>query len=377
MTRSLSAALLLFVLAVPAPCRDASGLKSLDKALRKGVAPLAANLKGKVCVLDFSELADGAYTSEFGQKVAELVSNRLVNRPKRGYAVMERRELIKILRDSIAMVGDDAEAMKNLQRQGGMDALVSGTYSESGGEIAIDLKAVDAKNGVLLASSSVRLKSAEGLDKMRAHRFKGSAPAEAEAPAPAAPAAAAPPAASSPDGARGPADPLELEVGVFYEGGDGKLYPLREGMVLNSKDNYALYLKPRSGSYVYVYQVDAAKKAFRLFPNPQFSKAENPLAGGREQWIPDGKDYLFLDETRGSEEIFVFATRGPSPALEKITEAETDSIQTAIRTMGVAGRRGGEAPARARGTSGAAMDLVTRKLAAQGDFYYKVSFIHK
>jgi hypothetical protein len=123
--------------------------------------------------------------------------------------------------------------------------------------------------------------------------------------------------------------------------------------------------------------VDSTKKAFRLFPNQEYSSASGPLAEGKEYWVPEGRDYLYLDETRGVEDLYVFATRAPAPALEAIKEADNDSIKGVIRTMGVAGRRGGEAPARARGTRGEALELVTRKLAAQGDFFYKVSFIHQ
>lgn len=361
---------LLSALAPQAWCRDTAGLKALDKAVRKAVAPLASKLNGKVCVLDFSELADSSYTSEFGQKVAELASNHLVNKKGRLYQVMERRELIKIMRDSIMMVGDDAAAVASLQKQGGMDVLVSGTYSASGGEVSVDLKAVDAKTGSLIGSSSMRLKRVEGLDKMIGHRFRGSAPSDEAAKTWA--------AESKPtENAHPEVDILELEAGVFYEGGDGKLYPLREGMVLNSKDNYAVYVKPRQPCYVYIYQVDSTKKATRLFPNDRFTSVSGPLTTGKEYWVPEGRDYLYLDETQGLEDIYVFATRAPSSALESIKEAETDSLKTVIRTMGVAGRRGGEAPVRARGTRGEAMDLVTRKLAAQGDFFYKVSFVHR
>lgn len=370
MIRALLAAVLLAAAAPQAWSRDTSGLKALDKAVRKAVSPLAPKLAGKVCVLDFSELADSTYTSEFGQKVAELASNNLVNKKKAGYRVMERRELIKILRDSIMMVGDDAKAIENLQKQGGMDVLVSGTYSASGGEVSIDLKAVDAKTGSLLGSSSVRLNRVEGLDKMISHRFRGSAPSDETAKGWAN-------EGKPVDNAHPGVDILELEAGVFYEGGDGKLYPLREGMVLNSKDNYAVYVKPRQPCYVYIYQVDSTKKATRLFPNTQFSSVQGALTAGKEYWLPEGRDYLYLDETQGLEDIYVFATRAPSPALEAIKEAETDSLKTVIRTMGVAGRRGGEAPVRAQGTRGEAMDLVTRKLAAQGDFFYKVSFVHR
>ncbi len=370
MKRALLAALLLPLFSPPARSwsRDTAGLKALDKALRKAVAPLAPKLAGKVCVLDFSELADSSYTSEFGQKVAELASNHLVNRRKARYSVMERRELVKIMRDSIMMVGDDAAAVASLQKQGGMDVLVSGTYSAAGGEVAVDLKAIDAKTGRLIGSSSMRVKRVEGLEKMIGRRFRGYAPGEDAVKAW---------ANEDKSAVRAGVDVLELEAGVFYEGGDGKLYPLREGMVLGSKDNYAVYVKPRQPCYVYVYQVDATRKATRLFPNTAFTSVTGALTAGREYWVPEGRDYLYLDETQGLEDIYVFATRAPSPALESIKEAETDSIKTAIRTMGVAGRRGGEAPVHARGTQGQAMELITRKLAAQGDFFYKVSFIHR
>ena len=366
----LFAAALLSALVPQAWCRDTAGLKALDKAVRKAVSPLTSKLAGKVCVLDFSELADSSYTSEFGQKVAELASNHLVNKKGAKYQIMERRELIKIMRDSIMMVGDDAKAVANLQKQGGMDVLVSGTYSASGGEVAIDLKAVDAKTGSVIGSSSMRLKRVEGLDKMISHRFRGSAPSDEVAKG-------WENGGKTAENAHPAVDILELEAGVFYEGGDGKLYPLREGMVLNSKDNYAIYVKPRQPCYVYIYQVDATKKATRLFPNAQFTSVTGPLTAGKEYWLPEGRDYLYLDEEQGLEDIYVFATRAPSPALEAIKEAETDSLKMVIKTMGVAGRRGGEASVRARGTRGEAMDLVTRKLAAQGDFFYKVSFVHR
>lgn len=365
-----SLAVLLSLLAPQAWCRDTSGLNALDKAVRKAVAPLASKLAGKVCVLDFSELADSSYTSEFGQKVAELASNQLVNKKGTRYQVMERRELIKIIRDSIMLVGDDTEAVANLQKQGGMDVLVSGTYSVSGGVIAVDLKAVNAKTGILIGSSSLRLKRVEGLDKMLGHRFHGSAPSAETAKG-------WENEGKTSENARPEVDILELEAGVFYEGGDGKLYPLREGMVLNAKDNYAVYVKPRQPCYVYIYQVDSTKKATRLFPNVQFTSVTGPLTTGKEYWVPEGRDYLYLDETQGLEDIYVFATRAPSMALESIKEAETDSLKTVIRTMGVAGRRGGEASVHAQGTRGEAMELVTRKLTAQGDFFYKVSFVHR
>jgi hypothetical protein len=194
------------------------------------------------------------------------------------------------------------------------------------------------------------------LDRMLARRMVGGKPIETERPA--------------------GADPLEFDVGVFYEGGDGRLYPLRDGMVLNSKDNYALYLKPSKPSYVYAYQVDSSQKAFKIFPNPDFSKAANPLAAS-EEWVPGGGEFLYLDENPGREEIYVFATRSPSAALDGLKTASLSDVETTIRTMGLAGRRGSQLLAKAKDTAGNPLELITRKIYAQGDFFWKLSFVHQ
>jgi len=132
MKKPLLTAALLSLLASPAWCRDNAGIRSLDEAIREPAAVLIEKLEGKVCVMDFSDLAQKGYTSEFGQKVSDLLANQLVNKNRGGYTVMERRELVKITRDSILMVGDDETAIRDLQKQGGMDVLVSGTYSVAG-----------------------------------------------------------------------------------------------------------------------------------------------------------------------------------------------------------------------------------------------------
>jgi TolB-like protein len=369
---------ILVLTASPTQAKDNAGINSLNKSLKAPAAAILTKLKGKVCVMDFSDLSQSGYTSEFGQKVSDLLSNVLVNRNAGGYTVMERRELVKILHDSILMVGDDGKAIEDLQKQGGMDVLVSGTYSVAGPEVSIDVKAVDAHSGGVLASATTRIKTTEGLKSMLSHRFKEFGPEPSETPPQAqSPSATTPPASQASEGSHGDVDVLELETGVFYEGGDGKLYPLREGMVLNSKDNYAVYFRPKTPCYVYVYQVDSAQKAFSLFPNKDFVPAGNPTTGGKEVWIPSGKDYLYLDENVGREEIYIFATRRPTPSLEGLHEARLSEIQQAIKTMGVAGKRGSETVNHIRGTQGDALELVTRKLAAQGDFFYKLSFIHQ
>ena len=179
-----------------------------------------------------------------------------------------------------------------------------------------------------------------------------------------------------PASAADPKDLIEVETGVYYEGGDSKLYPVREGMVLTSDDNYSVYFKPRQDCNVYVYQIDSANKAFKLFPNTDYSGAANPLRAGTEQWLPE-KGFLFLDKNPGREEIYIFASKKPLPGLEKLKDASFASVEESIRLMGVGGRRGTEEAGKVKDTAGSPVQLITRKMIADGGFYYKLSFIHR
>ncbi|MBI5624176.1 MAG: DUF4384 domain-containing protein [Elusimicrobia bacterium] len=372
------AMVLAVVLVVPSAwSKDLAGVKTMEKVLRKPARLVAKQLSGKVLVADLSDLSDRNFTSEFGQKAGEIIAYHLLKPASEDYQLVERHELGNIVRDSMLIVGDDAEALAQLSKNAGMDMLVSGTYSVVENEVAVNIKAVEAKTGALLASGQARLRRTPGIDRMLGHRFSRSDGQE-EPGVSAGVAQAAPPTAEVVVGPILPGgDVLELDAGVFFEGGDGKLYPVREGMVLNSKDNYAIYLKPGQPCYVYVYQVDSSQKATRLFPNADFTSMSNPLKAGVEGWVPDKNEFLYLDENPGREEIFVFATRTPSPSLEGLREITSTGIQQAIRTMGVAGRRGSETMAKVRGTQGNPLDLITRRLSARGDFFYRLAFIHQ
>ena len=148
-------------------------------------------------------------------------------------------------------------------------------------------------------------------------------------------------------------------------------------MVLTSKDNYAVYVKPKSECYLYIYQVDAYQKAYRVFPNKEYTKENNPVKPAQEYWLPDNKEFLFLDENPGIERIYIFATHLPAPDLENIREGKFADVQNSIRTMGIGGKRGLDVVRKVNGARGNAMELINRKLISNGDFYYSVSFIHK
>lgn len=326
----------------------------IDTATRKVAVVLAGKMEGRVCVLDFVELADPSYSSEMGKILAESLSDQLSNQKGKKFEIVARRELVQIVRDSMVF-GDDKATFNRLQKEAQMDFLVSGNYSETGDEILVHVKSVSAQSGQVTGASTFSLPKTDSLLRMLRHRFK---------------------AYGESDKATDGQALLEVETGVFYEGGDGKLYPVRDGMVLASKDNYAIYLRPQKSCYFYVYQVDSTQKAFRLFPNNEFSQHTNPVREGEEVWVPE-KGFLFLDENPGQEDIFVFATKAPATELENIKEMNLAGLQDSIKTMGVGGKRGSDVVRQAKGTQGSGVELITRRLSSNGDFFYQIAFIHR
>lgn len=339
--------------------KDTSGINRLNKALNKPAKRIAAKLDGKICVTDFSENGNALDTSEFGQVIANLLSSRLSAKKTKKFRLLSRYDLVKIMRDSV--IFGDPDTIDRLTRDAGMDVLVSGDYSSQASDVVISVKAVEAKSGRIIASASVIIKKTPDIEKMMLRRYR-----QLGAPAP---------QAAATISAAG--DTGELETGVYHEGGDGKLYPVREGMVLTSSDNYCIYFKPKRRSYVYIIQVDSANKAVRLFPNEEFKTAPNPVEGGREHWLPNEKEFFYLDHNPGREELFIFATRAPAPELENLRTATGVVVEEAIRTMGIGGTRASGVSTKVKDTGTGPMQLITRKLVAEGDFYYHLSFIHR
>jgi len=351
----LVAALLLSMFRPFSQAADASGLKTLDKALKKSAKAVADGLHGKVCVLDFSESGDLLETSEFGQIISNILSSHLSKRAGK-FRLVGRYELLKIMRDS-AIFGD-SDTIQRLTKEAGMDILISGDYSVAGSKISLSIKAVETKTGRLLASTTLLQDKTSDMEKMIARKFRQlGAPPE-------------PPASAD------EATALEVETGVYYEGGDKKLYPVREGMVLTSEDNYSIYLKPRRTSFVYIYQIDSSNKTFRIFPNSEYSRATNPMPANKEQWLPE-KEFLFLDKNPGREEIYIFASVKPLSGLEDLKDASFASVEESMRLMGIGGKRGSESVTKLKDTAGSPVQLITRKMMASGGFYYKLSFIHR
>lgn len=174
---------------------------------------------------------------------------------------------------------------------------------------------------------------------------------------------------------------LSLDVFFHYEDEQGRMQVMTEGSVLKSGDGYAIYVKPSDSCYLYVYQVDALGKSFRLFPNSDFQTGANPLSPASDLWIPNNKDLFKLDETTGKEYFHIFA----SP--DRIVEFEREGAVNlqkrdiagviSIKKMGVAGLTAKRDAEKVVAPKGRQAGEVKKKLQAEGAFVYETWFWHR
>lgn len=342
------------LLLAAAPVAAEPGVAEVKKAagsLIKALRPSLEDKSGKVGVLAFTPLVDGAPDAPFGPLVQEQVARELVERRKKAvYTVLERSEIFKLMEDS-RVYGKDEDLFDKLREKGGLDYMVSGTYALAGDEITITASVIETKTGIVLAYANATFRAGKALAAL----------------------------VEPPKAAEKVLPPLSVETALVYLGTDGKLRPVREGTALTAQDNYALYLTPGQDCHVYVYQADSAGNVVRLFPNPDFGTGANPLLARRAYWLPNDKDYFFLDEKKGKETIYVVAARKARPELEALVTARREGFEEkvgALKLMGAGGRREIRV-AKTPPLKGASADLLTRGLAADGDFLYTVSFAHQ
>ena len=177
---------------------------------------------------------------------------------------------------------------------------------------------------------------------------------------------------------------LSADVGVFFEGDDGKPYPVRNGMVLYSNDNYAIYFKPGRTCYMYVFQEDSTGNVYRLFPNTAYGTETNPVSKGKEYWVPTMDTWLYLDENVGKEWLYIIASMERSQKLASFANASKNTPATSreafsdtIKTMGPAGIRASRV-SRVSLPDKSVVDVLSEKtFSEKSEFIHSVWFWHK
>jgi len=105
--------------------------------------------------------------------------------------------------------------------------------------------------------------------------------------------------------------------------GGGDFRKFRDGDTLASGDLYKILIRPEADGYLYIFQVGSSGAVFRLFPMAEYGNLRlnnlNPIRAGGTYYLPATNKAFQLDNQRGKEAIYVFASRQPRPEVENLS----------------------------------------------------------
>jgi len=113
---------------------------------------------------------------------------------------------------------------------------------------------------------------------------------------------------------------------VFRIRKDGKteLVNYDGSSILKSDDEYRIFLRPARKKYVYIFQEDSKGVGQWLFPRKDIAIA-NPLQPG-EYFLPSQSKVFVLDNTVGTETIYLVVTDEPAKDLEILIEGDSSNL---------------------------------------------------
>lgn len=135
--------------------------------------------------------------------------------------------------------------------------------------------------------------------------------------------------------------PLNLQTAVIYRAGKIGETVLISGGKLISGDHYKVVVQPEQDCYLYVFQLDSGGRLFPLFPRfGEKNKVSNPVKGNVVYEFPGERDYFFLDDRRGDEQIIFYSTAEPDSLIErnlrllatKLTDEEQRTVEKELLT---------------------------------------------
>jgi hypothetical protein len=356
---TLFALALVWLVAFPGPASAdlQAGVRNLARSLAQSIPS-----GFRVGVVEFTPAGQEGEKkgSLFGLALADLLATELAKAQQGRFAVVERVQLRKLVEEMEMFGPEDPRARVDLSRAG-VRGIVTGTYVPSGPGLLVSARVVRVEDGAVLGGASEQFPLDPQVRGLLQREF---------------------PRGPKSVGPSSPGEPPILEAGVFYEGPNARLYPVKDGMVLYQADNYRIYFKPNRRAYVYVVQLDSGGSVFRLFPNVEgrwdYRTVANPVGAGVAVWVPEAR-FLHLDEKEGREEIYFFASENPIAELEGPGLVSGANLQRTLKLMGVGGSRASTGPVEVKTHEGATVSYETIRaiVNTRGDLTYQVWFWHR
>jgi len=299
-----------------APAVGVRGFEQMEKAMdsvAEQVKAAMAKEGGKtVAVVPFIDNRQGIYL--LGQRAAELLEGSLVNRK---VEVAERSRLDALLKEKKAWMMDLFEGQQDGKTSPTTaflkaDYLVLGEMEVGPESLLFTVKLVEVASGSI--KGSAKPFSVNRNPQLNQRLVYVQRPEKTDGYAP-------------------PVPWMEVTFTVMGERrtGDGtaKREPLKEGDTLRSKDQFHICFEPVSDCWVYVFLLDSSGKCGTLFPYPGV-KMDNHCCGGISYTLPDKGNPMrgepdarsfVLDETPGTETIYVVASYSPMTDLAAVVKA--------------------------------------------------------
>jgi hypothetical protein len=101
-------------------------------------------------------------------------------------------------------------------------------------------------------------------------------------------------------------------------GGVKTVDPIKSEILLAEKDRFKIYIKPIENAYVYVFLLDSAQALSLVFPE-YLDFFRQGYTWGTSYHIPEGDNWLYLDEKGGTEEFYLLASSERLIKLEQAT----------------------------------------------------------
>lgn len=105
---------------------------------------------------------------------------------------------------------------------------------------------------------------------------------------------------------------IDVDLGFLY--GDGstvkrsQISPDGRTVLRAGKDLYQVFFRSRQSCYIYVLQKDATGKWYVLFPQKESTYNSNPVKAERDYWLPGFDNGFSMDENRGQQTLYLFAS---------------------------------------------------------------------
>ena len=194
-------------------------------------------------------------------------------------------------------------------------------------------------------------------------------------------------ATTSPPGA-----PLTLRMNIIGQRKetDGSYTDIlvNDGSVLRSRDNFQVHFETTSPAFIYILLYDSQGKASQLFPDPKIDEP-NFVEGGKKIVIPGDNFWFWLDESPGTETVYVIASKKSMSDIKGLLakmETADDSAQQqasqqikeriAIMQRGIGGVTKGQTVTYTL-SDGKKIQKVTEVVDGTGSVVRAVSFQHK